>query len=161
MIQRDHIIDLWETRQQFRLDPFHCVINHAGHALHAAGDAQDVLDASRAIGIAEAFEGITGQRRQRSGNIVRQRQFIQLRRLRQVDQGFVDPAATLNRLPRLTNDLAITNNILPRRKIDQSNFVALRHMFSQNQSVGKYRTCRQAAIIDDDRHIVRGVNLDV
>ena len=63
VVQAYHAVDVGVFRQQVAFNDFHHIINHARNTVHAGGDAQQVLGAHAAIGIAVPFKGIAFQRR--------------------------------------------------------------------------------------------------
>ena len=160
VLQRHHVVHIGKQRQQLFLDLLHRMRHHAGHALHGAGDGQDIARADRAVGIAVAFkrEGFLRWRcRHRAGAYG---QCIQGRRDRHADDALVDPAAPGQGLECIADHHVVADNRLLLGQVHQGHLVALRHGIDQYQTIGQLRAGWQATVIDDDGHVVLGVDLD-
>ena len=161
VVEPDNAVDVRVFRQQFGLDPLDDVIDDAGDALHGRRDRQHVLGADGAIRIAVALEAVALQRRQGHRHLVRQRQRRQRRGFGQPHQRFFDPGTTRDRLLRIANDFAIAKDRGILSQVGERDLVPLRHVLAQRQAVVKDRAGRQSARIDDDRHVVGCMHLDV
>ena len=65
VLEADDVVDVRIARQQLGLDPLDRVLDDAGDALHGRRDGEDVARADRAVGVAEALEGVALERRRR------------------------------------------------------------------------------------------------
>ena len=61
----DHAVHVGEARQKLGADALRGVLHGGRDALHGGGDAEDVLRAGAAVGVAVALEGVAIERRQR------------------------------------------------------------------------------------------------
>ena len=129
VVERDHVADIREARQQFAFDAAHDVIRHARHALHACHDAEHVLRADRAISIAIALEGIALQLCQLRVRARGQRQFVQRGGGRQLHGVLIDPATARQRLHGVTDHLVVADDRVAFSQVDQRHLVALGHTF--------------------------------
>ena len=140
VVQTHNAIDVGILWQQIAFDNFHHIIDDARHAVHAGANAEQVFGSDAPVGVAIAFEGIAFQRRQRRRDFGRQRQSMQRRRFWQFDQRFINPAALWNIAYCVANHLAIADNFTVDGNIDQRDFMALRDMFNERESVRETRS---------------------
>ena len=160
VLQRDHVVDVGKTRQQFGLDALHGEVGDAGHALHGLRDGQDVARAHRAVGVAVALEGVALQRRQRRRLDGGQRQAFQAARVGHLQQPLVHPAAGGDVLQRIADGDAVAQHRPVGRDVGQRHLVALRHAVAQHQARRQHAAGGQATVVGHDGDVVALVHAD-
>ncbi len=95
---RDYVVDIRESRQQFCANATDRVVHCGRDALNRCRNAQEIPGASRAIRVSIPLEGAVGDGRKRLGCRCCQRQLIQGRRLRQIRETRAGPT-TRERYP--------------------------------------------------------------
>ncbi|MHC2165185.1 hypothetical protein ACVL5V_007606 [Bradyrhizobium ottawaense] len=161
MGQRHDVVDIRVLRQQLGADALDCIFHRALDALHGRGDAEDVLGADRAVRIAIALERKAFERRQRRGDCGGDLELVEVGGIRHANACLVDPFAGQDRRQRVADDLAVADDRLILRDVDQRRLVPLRHEGAQCQAAGKAGAGGKPEIIDHDRDIVALVELDV
>src|SRR6185436_17477136 len=108
----DNIIDVAVAREDLGLDTADGIVDGGGDALHGGGDAQDILGAGGAVGVAVTLEGVAFERRERSRDGSSQGELVKRRSGGKVEKLRADPEAAANGPVRVTNDLAIASDRL-------------------------------------------------
>ncbi len=91
MLEADHVVDIWEKREQVPFNAGHCMLNDARDALNRGGDGEDVAGSDRSVCIAVAHEGMTLDWRLLECGLTPLRQAIKAACGRDANHGFFDP----------------------------------------------------------------------
>lgn len=137
------------------------MIEHADHALHGGGDAEDVTGADAAVRVAEAFEGVALQRLAGCGLDGRLGQVIQYWRFGHAQHLLGDPVAGGDGFERIADDLAIAHHLAAFGDIHQRHLVALRDAFNSRQAIVELAARGNALVIDHHADVVARVQADV
>ncbi|MCY1417904.1 hypothetical protein D9M71_334500 [compost metagenome] len=156
-----HVIDVGVLGQQLAANALDRMVQHAGHALHGGGDAEDVAGADGAVGIAIAFEGIAFKRRQGLGYRVGHGQAVKRWRRGHFQLGFLDPTALHQVLLGVADNLAITDNLGALGNVDQGHLMALRDAFNHRQAIGEATAFCHALVVHHHHDIVIRVQAHV
>jgi hypothetical protein len=128
MRQHNDVIDERVLWQQLGLDPLEREFNRPRHALHAGADGQDVPRANRAVLVAIPLERVTGERFGGWSFACRQIEPVEAGRHRHADARLVHPLALGDWRARIPDHLAVADDRLIPRQINQGDLVPLRNM---------------------------------
>ena len=157
----DHAIHVGEARQDLGADALRGVLHGGRDALHRGGEAEDVLGAGAAIGVAVALEGVAVERRQRGRDGGGQGERVERRRGGHVEQFLAHPTAGGDGAVGDADGLAVTQHRFAGFQVVQGDLVRLRNALARHESIGQERAGRRAFGVHQDGDIVAGVYANV